>query len=221
MKDSSWAAAIGQSSVVLFMALTVPAVQAKEDHEHPKVTYDESPQTVVVSFREILGELAEQDPAPLIRIFGDGRVLAHYPEYMQEAGDYELRLSTEDLRAKIRSLVAKGLVTFDSDRVREQKRAELARRQTEALSRGESPRFFFVADDSISVFELNLESYRSPGLPGLTLAPVQRKIAYLGLATDAERFADLEAIQQLHRAELELRQLLERGDLQRAGNGAP
>ncbi|MCH7667481.1 MAG: hypothetical protein IH936_16330 [Acidobacteria bacterium] len=180
------------------------------------ITYDHSPETLLVSFRELIGELAEQDPIPLIQIFGDGRVLVHYPDYLQHAGDYELRLGRGELEALLQSLVAKGLATFDSKAVRSEKQAEMSRRRNEALeglATGERPTFFFVADDSVSVFELNLEGYRPPGSPGLTQSQLRRRISWLGLATDAERFEEIEAIQQLYAAELELRGLLERDGL--------
>jgi hypothetical protein len=62
-----------------------------------------------------------------------------------------------------------------------------------------------VADDSTSVFELNLTAVSS-GEP-------QRKVSWSGLGTDAEKYSDIEPIQQLRAAELQLRTLLERDDL--------
>ena len=80
------------------------------------------------------------------------------------------------------------------------------------LDAGEMPELFMVADDSTSVFELHLTYYQPAGA-ALAVGEVNRTISWLGLGTDAGRYPQVESIQQLHSAELELRALLERDDL--------
>ena len=178
------------------------------------VSWDPDPEAVLVSYRDIWAELANQDPTPLIRIFGDGRVLAHYPVYTPKAGEYELRLPLPELENLLLSLLAKGLATLEPEAVERLKALEEQRGWEAALAADRSPEIFLVADDSTSVFELHLTGYRPAGA-ALTSGEVHRTSSWLGLATDAERYPEIEPIQHLRAAELELRALLERDNLRR------
>ncbi len=206
--------------VVLVAALAMIAAahsQAQTGSTAPNeagVSWDPDPEAVLVSYRDIWAELANQDPTPLIRIFGDGLVLAHYPVYTPKAGEYELRLPPPELEKLLLSLLAKGLATVQPEAVERLKSAEERRRWEAALAAERSPELFMVADDSTSVFELHLTGYRPAG-EVLTAGEVHRTISWLGLGTDAERYPEIEPSQQLRAAELELRALLERGDLRR------
>ncbi len=172
------------------------------------------PEALLVSYRDIWAELADQDPTPLIRIFGDGRVLVHYPVYTPKAGEYELWLQPTELENLLLSLLAKGLATFEPETVESLKRSEERRRWEVALDAKELPELFMVADDSTSVFELQLTGYQPAGTASSS-GEVHRTISWTGLCTDAETYPEIESIQQLRAAELELRALLERDDLRR------
>ena len=172
------------------------------------------PEALLVSYRDIWAEFADQDPTPLIRIFGDGRVLVHYPVYTPKAGEYELWLQSTELENLLMSLVAKGLVTFEPEAVENLKRSEERRRWEIALDANKLPELFKVADDSTSVFELHLTSYRPAGTAP-TSGEIHRTISWTGLRTDAEIYPEIAPIQQLRAAELELRALIERDNLWR------
>jgi len=193
----------------------------------PSVIWDSDPDTLLVSYRDVWAELANQDPTPLIRIFGDGRVLVHYPVYTPKAGEYELRLGPQELESLLTSMAAKGLATVDLQAAQGLKSSEEqllrsaardAARSEELLGvpvRDRTPELFMVADDSTTVFELHLTGYRPAGNSLAASATVDRSLSWRGLGTDAERYPDIEPIQQLRAAELELRTLLERADLRR------
>ncbi len=166
--------------------------------------WNRDPAAVVVSYREIWSELAEQDPTPLIRVFGDGRVLVHYPIYTNKAGDYELWLKPLELEDLLSSLLANGLATFEPEAMEGLKKSNEQRLKA-ALAAQVPTEVFVVADESSSVFELNLTAVDSGEL--------QRKISWPGLRSDAERYPDIEPIQKLRAVELQLRALLERDDL--------
>lgn len=167
--------------------------------------WNRDPSAVVVSYREVWGELAEQDPIPLIRVFGDGRVLVHHPVYSSKAGDYEVWLQPVELESLLSSLLAKGLATFEPSAVEGLKQSNEQSRLNAALAVQKPTEVFMVADDSTSVFELNLTAVSSGEL--------KRKVSWLGLGTDAERYPDIEPIQQLRAAEVQLRALLEHEEL--------
>lgn len=169
--------------------------------------WDQSSAALVVSYREVWGEFAEQDLTPMIRIFGDGRILVHYPDYSSKAGDYDGWLQPAELESLLDSLLAKGLASFEPSAVKSLKHSEIVRLQKAALVTRTRPDRFMVADATISVFELKLTAVAS-GEP-------QRNIAWSGLETDALLYPDIEPIRQLRAAELELRALLERDDLWR------
>ena len=167
--------------------------------------WNRDPAAVVVSYREIWGELAEQDPTPLIRVFGDGRVLIHHPVYTSKAGNYEMWLQPAELENLLSSLLANGLATFEPRTVESLKQSKEQGRLKAALAARKPTEVFMVADDSTSVFELNLTAVSSGEL--------QRKISWSGLGTDAEKYPDIEPIQLLRAVEIQLRALLERDDL--------
>lgn len=192
---------------MITFAASSPAEIDSDGKPPAHFAWDRDPAAVVVSYREIWGELAQQDTTPLIRVFGDGRVLVHHPHYSKNAGDYVVWLQPAEFENLLTSLLANGLATFDPRAAINLKQSKEQSRLA-AASRATKPReAFVVADDSTSVFELNLTAVSSGEL--------QRKVSWSGLRTDAERFPDIEAIQQLRAVELQLRALLERGDLSR------
>lgn len=169
--------------------------------------WNHDPGAVVVSYRENWGELAEQDATPLIRVFGDGRVLVHHPDYTKKAGDYELWLLPEELENLLSSLLANGLATFEPRAVKDLKQSR-DRIRVEAASKAQQPaEVFMVADASTSVFELNLTA--------VSAGESRRRVFWPNLHTDAENYPGIEPIQQLRAAELQLRALGERQDLSR------
>lgn len=179
----------------------------------PGVNWDPDPTALLFSYRDIWPELANQDPTPLISIFGDGRVLVHYPVYTPKAGEYELWLQPLELKNLLLSLLAKGVATFEPEAVQRLKSSEERQRREVAVGAG-SPEVFMVVGDSTSVFELHLTGYQPAG-SALISGEVHRTISWLGLGTDAKRYPKIEPIQQLRAAEIESRALLKRDNLRR------
>lgn len=209
---------LARSAAALALALTMaaqaPAQTVSTFLEKAGISWDERPEALVVSYRDVWAELADQDPTPLVRVFGDGRVLIHHPDYTPRAGQYELRLGRDELAGLLASLVDKGLATVEPAALVRSKAAAERRRWEEALAADRSPELFMVADDSTSVFEIHLTGYRPPG-SAMTTGEIHRTFSWLGLGTDAERYPEIEPLRRLRAAELELRSLVERDDLQR------
>ena len=177
------------------------AIAAPPDH----FAWDRDPSNVVVSYREVWGEFAQQDPTPLLRVFGDGRVLVHHPSYTRMAGDYVVWLQEAELESLLSSLLANGLATFEPGAVKSLKQAKEQGRLEKAAAAKQSTEIFVVADKPLSVFELNLTAVGSGQL--------QRKISWSGLDSDVRQYPDIEPIQKLRAAEQMLRGLVARDDL--------
>ena len=200
--------------LVIAMLATFSTAQARPLNElAASVTWNKDSTVLLVSYRDIWAELADQDPTPLIRIFGDGRVLIHYPIYTPKAGRYELWLQPTELEQLLLSLLDKGVATFDSETVRNLKVAKDSQLRNAAVGAG-TPELFIVSCDSTSVFKLQLTSYQEAGSK-LMVSAVDQTISWMGLGSDAERYPAVKPIQNLRAAELELRALLERDNLAR------
>lgn len=64
------------------------------------------------------GLIKNPDPTPFVRVYPDGRVLVHYPAYMKRAGDYELRLSDEELQELLASFADQDVLTLEEEGLR-------------------------------------------------------------------------------------------------------
>jgi len=184
-----------------------------------EVEFDRQPDLIVAAFREVNPEFAENDTTPLLRIFGDGRVLLHRSEYMKRPGLYELHLGAEELEALLADLAA-ALQGFEPTDVKEAVRAAEHLRWTAAADWRDF-RVYHVADASISEFYLNVRSLRAPASAGkvIPLQPIQT--SWQGLLIDAQLHPGVAALQDLRQAEEQLRQLARRPDFVRADGGRP
>ncbi len=187
--------------------------------------YPRDPAVVVVSLTEELGALEVFDPGPSLRIYGDGRLVVHYPEYMTRAGDYELRLNRTEMDPLLRSLLARRVVEFGADAVRRSKRDVVAVRRAPAATRApgqgeERAAVYAIFDASTTRIELRLDRYR-PASPAGAVAVqaeqrnVEKEIVWYGLRADAEHYPEIAEIQDLEAAHVELRAFFDRSDLMR------
>jgi len=163
------------------------------------------PDVIVVSYREVLGEIGGADRGPTLAVYGDGRLVAHYPPYMKRAGDYEQWLAPAELDGLLRSLADKGVLEFDPAATR----AAAAARQRAGAGHGPVT-VFEATDASTTVIEVAVDRYR-PAAPGAReVRNVSKRVVWQGLRTDAERHPDVPALRDLAAAEQELRALRER-----------
>jgi hypothetical protein len=166
---------------------------------------------VIVSLRQDVGELAERSSTPMLRIYKDGRVRVFFPKYMKRAGHYMLHLSDYELDRLIGSLANKGLMEFNAEEVRAEKKQRDRQRMDEVLAEGLQPTFYYTTDDTKTVIEIDVDDYRPRG--SRTTVHVQKQIVWRNLQWDAERYPDVKAIQDLAAATRELKALTEREDL--------
>lgn len=177
------------------------------------VEYSDDPATLLISFREIFPELAEQDPTPLVRIYGDGRVVVFHPFYMKQAGQYEMMLSRSELEDLILQLTP-VLMDFDPLVVKKQKKA-LDDQLLASVSETNKVTLFHDADAEISVFRVNIDAYRPAGTTGQQVTAPDLELSWRGLRFDARDYLGIAPVQALMDAEITIRALTSRDELVR------
>ena len=73
----------------------------------------------VIHYQQNIHMLANIDDRPSLTVYGDGRVLVHFPVYMKRAGDYEMQLDETELVSLLQSLSANGVIDFDEKKVKD------------------------------------------------------------------------------------------------------
>lgn len=198
----------------LVMALSFPASVMSADispKPSPSIEYSRDPATVLVSFREVFPEFADQDPTPLIRIYGDGRVVVFHAAYMKQAGQYEMMMSRRELEELLLELTP-VLIDFNKYKVESQK-AVLDELLWASATHLDEIVLFHDSDAEISIFHLNIESYLPDGSQGKTISKPKLDRTWRGLRFDARDYLGIESIQALMQAELSLRKLTRRDEL--------
>jgi hypothetical protein len=193
---------LGVAGVAL--AQTPPAAPAEAQ---ASFAYSRDPAKLVLSFDEVLGAIEDPDPGASLRVYGDGRVVVHYPDYMTRAGDYSFQLGRDEMEGLLRSLIDKEVVEFDEAATRRGVREAAAARRTDA---GE---FFAAFDAAATEIRLRLDRYTPPAGRGPERLGVEKRISWRGLRAQARHYPDVAAIQKLAAARRELVALMEREDL--------
>lgn len=175
----------------------------------PTVRASRRGDVAVVVYRELIGEIAGPDRGPTLTIYGNGRVVAHYPVYMKRAGDWQRRLRRRELDALLASLAAKGVLDFDAPTVRAAAREAEAAARARARAARQPIELVEASDPSTTIIEMHVERY-VPATPQATAATdVAKRVAWTGLRSDAARLPEVPALRDLAAAERELRTLFE------------
>ena len=176
------------------------------EKDHPVFKYSETATEPVIEYNLVHDMLAEPDPEPLLRIYGNGRVHAHYPVYMKMAGDYELQLSKPELDTLIRELANDGIIDFDKGK------AIGHRKQLEAEQHAATGMLYHISDDTTTVIDIRLDEYQrnesSHSVPNLV-----KRFTWRNLEHDTRRFPEMTELQQAVSGTEILRGLLSRPDL--------
>jgi hypothetical protein len=176
------------------------------DTTHPAFEYSETAAEPVIEYNLVHHMLAEPDPEPLLRIYGNGRVQVHYPAYMTKAGNYELQLSQPELRTLLRALATDGIIDFDRAATRYQ------RQQVDAQQRAASGTMFYISASSDTVIDIRLNEYqKGPGTA--RVLNLKKRFSWPDLKQDARRFPQLREITNANNAAQRLETLLHRDDL--------
>lgn len=172
----------------------------------PAFKYSETAPEPVIEYNLVHRMLAEQDPEPLLRIYGNGRVHVHYPAYMKKAGDYERQLSQPELRALLRDLATDGIIDFDLAKTKQQ------RKNLKAQQRTATGTVFYVSDSSDTVIDIRLDEYQKG--PGTARARnLRKRFIWPDLKQDAQRFPQSREITNANNGAQRLESLLRHDDL--------
>ena len=136
-------------------------------------------------------------------VYGDGRVVVHYPQYGARQGDYSMTLIKAELDELIASMVNKGVIEFDGQAAEAEKQALLA-----AQGLG-----FHVSDAVITTIEIELNSYNRTGEAGQEAFDVRRELTCSALQSEANQFPSIQSLVNLAAAERELINLTADQDL--------
>jgi hypothetical protein len=161
--------------------------------------------TVVLQLTEEIGRIGNEDLTPRVRVYGDGRVLVHYPVYMKKAGDYVLQLTARELQALQSLAVEKGAPYFDKNKANAEKQVAKKNREASGI-------FTHSSDDSITIIETTVQV---PAKSGGGLEEVKTRASWYGLKHDARQYPEAESLTELAEVEAALSALAERPDLQR------
>jgi len=194
--------------IIKFGFVCVSLVLATQVIAESVFDYPRDPEFVIIEFTQVEEMLDDADPTPLLRIYGDGRVLVHYPAYMKRAGDYEMQLSDANLQQLLLSLEQKSIFRLNSERVAQLKQQAAMRRF--AQSKTVTQR----SDDIHSIVKIKLGTYVS-ATTGVTQTNFNKRVSLKNLRWNAKKFPEVAELKKAAEAELELTSLLNHPDLKK------
>jgi hypothetical protein len=171
-------------------------------------SFPRDPEYLVLEYHQSHEMLPATDPVPLLRIYGDGRVLVHQPAYRIDAGDYELRLSAAELERLVDGLAERNVPRANVADLASARRRENERRQAEDGT------VFAISDATVTHLTLHLDSF-TPAPGARAISNLSQRIVWANLQSDAERFPELRELADLAAAERELQALVNRPDRRR------
>lgn len=163
-----------------------------------------SPDVVVLQLTEDVG-IQDADDPPLVRVYGDGRVAVHFPDYMRRAGDYELKLPERTVRELVRTAVD-TLLPFDAVVTESRVRALETAERSDGL-------IVDVSDEATTIVEVRFERYRPEGAAEDIRDGVKR-VVWTGLVDDVGRFRDIPALRDLASIQRQLLALADHPDME-------
>ena len=147
--------------------------------------------------------LINQDQVPLLQVYGNGKVHAHFPQYMKKAGDYQMQLSQPELIELLRSLEQDGVLDFDHQSAKSYKV------QADAQRRSNSGTFFHTSDTTETVIEIKLDAYQRHPL-AKRMTNFSKTFNWKNLERDAKRYTQSSEIKRAAASAQRLHSLLER-----------
>jgi hypothetical protein len=201
-------------SLALLVACAVIPVQAADNAApasaglQPVFHYSATASEPIIEYNLVHGMLAQPDPVPLLRVYGNGRVHVHFPAYMKKTGDYEMNVSPVELNELIRLLADDGIMDFDPHAARQEKQ------QLEAARRAATGELFHVSDATDTVINVRLSQYqRAAASPRIN--QFHKRFRWRNLDIDARRYPESNRIMRAASAAANLRALCSHPGLQK------
>jgi hypothetical protein len=156
-----------------------------------------SSDSVVVQWSRTPGELEAIDSTTRVTVYGDGRVLVNFPEYSPRKGNYETRLSSDELDALMNDLVSNEAMEFEADSLAESVVSSPSITTSSGLVIGNIRHE--TADADVTRITINLAEYEPSG--GAMQRNVGREVMVSGLQRLEALHSDNMALKGLARAE--------------------
>ena len=173
----------------------------------PLIRFSTQADEPVIEYRLVHHLLAERDPVPLLRIYGDGQVKVHYPGYMKKAGDYEYHLSRPELDALLRSLSQDGVIDFDHAAVMSERKQLKGQERAAGILHS-------ISDTTETIIDIRLDEYqRGPGTG--RIKNLRKRLAWDNLEQDARHFPQSKTIKGAANGAQRLHGLLDHPGMQR------
>ncbi|NNJ93769.1 MAG: hypothetical protein HKP57_03385 [Halobacteria archaeon] len=167
--------------LVLCVALPVHAADKQSPGPQPVLQFSAASTEPVIEYNLVHHLLAQQDPVPLLRVYGDGRVHVHFPAYMKRAGDYEMVISRVQLNDLLRQLTDDGVMDFDPATVKQEKQ------QLEAARRAATGELFHISDATDTYITVKLAQYQR-SLASPRISDFSKQFRWRNLNSDAHRY---------------------------------
>lgn len=196
-------------------SFSASAVVELDPSESAQIEYSSAATTMLLSFGEINPEFKDQDRTPLLRVYGDGRVLVYHPIYSKQAGEYEMYLSREALTNLLLE-VAEPVFEYDRTTLMRQKKNVSLNRAIQASQLAEV-KVFYQSDAPVSVFTFNIETFKPAGATNSLTGLSATQINWRGLAGDAINYPEISIIQDFRKIENQLRSLSQSKQLRKSG----
>lgn len=186
------------SSALLFVA----DANANDVNQSPvnvitEALFPASADYLLISYSLTQEILAVNDEVPLVRIYGNGRVHVHRPEYLKQSGDYEMHLTAAELQAICLEMMQKNVMAY---------RDQTVSQEIEEVERG-SQVTHHVSDNVHSSIELNLHGVKL-GTRGNAEAVGKRRHVVSNIQAKAHFYPNIRLIGDLAEIEERLNQLI-------------
>jgi hypothetical protein len=203
---------------VLLIFLASAAATAQETAPDFAIEYSGAPNAIVIEYDiESAAQVTGDTGEPLLRVYGDGRVLVYRPgPGAPGGGRFEMKLGEAEVATLLNALHENGAITYDAKAVRDKLHdAKVARANAARAGLGE---LHERSDVELSVFRIRLESYR-PDAAAEVQTDVQKDIRCVDLQREADDNPEIGELRGMAIVEDQLKALASDGRLRNVGGG--
>jgi hypothetical protein len=189
---------------ILAVPLGDALAQGADQPDEAKFSYTRAADQPILELSYEGGMIADRDPTPYIRVYGDGRAVIHRPVYMKDAGEFELQLSPEELENLLATFAQPQLLTLEPGRL-----AAMA-----AEVQAEAGPVELPGDHGVTAnVDVRLERVAPDTAGAPALLDVDRRISLPTAAVEAGARAPIEPLQDFAAGIRQLEALAERPEL--------
>lgn len=199
-------------AISVMICLTWSGIVSAADGE---LSYDKSPDQLILAYHVSLDELVERDTTPRVRIYGDGKVIVHYSKVYRKAGDYSLILTENEIEEILQLISESGILNFDSKGIDRSKKAYDTLVASRQILSPQPQTFSTIMDKSTTQVFYNVRGGSTAAGKSIDSAVQSGQISYSGLQDDLIRYPEVLEIQGLANVEIWFEALIKRPNLQK------